>query len=358
MFMDKLVRNAKKLNKTIVLCDSELEAMSKAVIDIMNNNLCNLILVGNEDKIIKQLEKQGLDSVKTKKGLEVVDPRYYKFIDDFAKDFAKMRKKKGYDISFDEAKGFMQKSNYIGAMIVYKGYADGMISGLSSENKPFLPAFRIVGVKGNSKVSSFFMMIPPANYLSKEEVNGLPEQFSVMKKQKNVLFYSDCGLNINPDEKLLGEIAIQTINSAMSFGIKPKVSMLSFSTQGTAKGPLVDKVVNATRVANRKLNALKKKDDKYKDVLIEGEVQFDAAMLDFVAKKKLKQSKIMGKSNVLIFPDLNVGNIGYKMTERLGGYVAIGPVLQGLKKPVNDLSRGANAKDIYYMTAVTCLQSE
>jgi phosphate acetyltransferase len=210
-------------------------------------------------------------------------------------------------------------------MMVEKELADGMISGINSETKPYFPAFEIIKTReGISRASGLFIM-----------VNG-----------KKTYLFADCALNMNPTAEQLSEIAYTTAQTAISFGIKPKIAMLSFSTHGTAKHELVDKIVKATVL-------LKEKD---KDLIIDGEIQLDAAIIPEVAAKKCKDSPLAGEANILIFPDLNSGNIGYKLTERLGEYKAIGPIMQGLNKPINDLSRGASVQDIVDLAVITVIQ--
>lgn len=220
----------------------------------------------------------------------------------------------------------MKKPNYYGAMMFERNDADGMVSGLSSDTKPFIPAFEIIKTsEGISKASSVFFMI----------------------KDNKPLLFADCSMNIDPDVKTLAEIGAVTGDTAKTFGIDPKITFLSFSTKGTAKGPQVDKVKQGAEEC-KKLRP---------DYKIDGEIQFDAALLEDVAQKKCPDSEVAGKANTFIFPDLNSGNIGYKIAERLGGYKAVGPIFQGVRKPVNDLSRGAKPEDIADAAYITAMQS-
>jgi phosphate acetyltransferase len=238
-----------------------------------------------------------------------------------------MRKAKGKDLTMDAALERMRQPHYYGAMLVKEDKADGLISGYNSQTKPYYPAFEIITVKeGISRVSGVFIM--------------------VNKNDDKYYFFSDCAININPGSEQLAEIALTTAGTCVSIGVKPKVAMLSFSTRGSAQHEMVDKVRNAAAIVK----------EKDKDLIVEGEIQLDAAIVPEVCRKKCADSRLEGDANVLIFPDLNAGNIGYKLVERLGHYRAIGPVMQGLNKPVNDLSRGSSIEDIAALAAVTVLQ--
>ena len=227
----------------------------------------------------------------------------------------------------------VNKTHYFGALLVEVGDADGMVCGAACTTGETIRAIvYCVGIKPESKlISSFFVMVTPK------------EEFGV----KGTLFFADCGVNPNPNTEELASIAIDTATSFKQLMcMEPVVGMLSFSTKGSAKHELVDKVINATAIvkANRP------------DLIVDGEFQLDSAIVPSIAAKKAPDSKVAGKANCLIFPDLQAGNIGYKLTERLAGAVAIGPIIQGAKKPINDLSRGCNVDDIVYVTAITILQ--
>ncbi len=314
----KIQSSEKKLR--IVYPDGEIETCIKAVSILCAENIITPIILGNIKHINDIASKNGwnLD------GAEIIDPKI-SLSDDFVDTYYELRKHKKIDKNF--AKSQMEKVHFYGAMMVEKGLADGMVGGLTSKTKPFIPAFEIIKTKpGIKKASAIFFMA----------------------KDDDVKLYSDCAMNINPDSETLAQIGAASGDTAKAFGVDTNIAFLSFSTFGTAKDPLVDKVAEATRIA-------KSLRPEYN---IDGEMQFDAALLAAVAEKKCPDSPVAGKANVFIFPDLNAGNIGYKITERLGGYNAIGPIFQGLNKPVNDLSRGAKSEDIAnsgYLTAVQAM---
>jgi len=231
-------------------------------------------------------------------------------------------------MTYDECATALKKGNYFGTMLVKMGEADGLLGGATySTADTVRPALQLVKTKpGNKLVSSCFI-------LNKKKTDGSFERYAM----------GDCAINIDPAEDDLVEIAIETAKTAKVFEMDPKVAMLSYSTLGSGKGDSVDKMRNAT--AKAKEVAI--------DIDIDGELQFDAAFSPVVAKTKCKDSKVAGKANTFIFPDINAGNIGYKIAQRLGGFEAIGPVLQGLNAPINDLSRGCNAEEVYKMAIVT-----
>ena len=317
-FVEKLKEKIKqKGNMKVVYPDGEIETCIEAASLLCEEDIITPVILGNIDKIKSLAKKLGANIDKA----EIIDPNK-SLSDYYVKTYHEKRKNKG--ISMDEARKTMLKVNFYGAMMVEKGDVCGMVGGLTSETKPFIPAFHIVQTKpGISKSSAAFFMV----------------------KGDHVMIYADCAMNMNPDAKTLAEIGAASGDTAKAFGIEPIIAFLSFSTNGTAKDPLVDKVNEAAKLA-KKLRP---------DYLIDGEMQFDTALLADVAKKKWPDSPVAGKATIFVFPDLNAGNIGYKITERLGGYGPIGPVFQGLNKPVNDLSRGAKPRDIAdsgYLTAV------
>jgi len=226
----------------------------------------------------------------------------------------------------------MKKTNFFGAMLVRLGRFDGMVAGINSESKPFIPAFEIIKtMPGLTKASSMFFEVFP----------------------DKVLFYSDCGMNQDPNEDELAEIAIATAVTARQFWHQPRVAMLSYSTRGSAKHALVDKMRNATEKTKLKAKEMGM------DIVVDGEIQFDAAFIPEIAAKKAPGSPFATeRANTFIFPDLNAGNICYKVTERLAGAVALGPIFQGLNKPVNDLSRGASVIDIVNVALITVMQTQ
>ncbi len=317
-FIDGLKAKVKaKGNMKIVYPDGEVDTALQAAGILAKQGIITPVILGNTDKI-KSLAKElnvNLD------GVEVIDPAK-EANDDYINTYYELRKHKGIDKNF--AAEQMKKVNFYGAMLVEKGEVAGMVGGLTSATKPFIPAFEIVKTKpGLTKASSAFFMI----------------------RDELVFIYADCAMNINPDKEVLAQIGAASGDTAKAFGIEPKIAFLSFSTNGTATDALVDKVNEATKIA-------KKLRPQY---AIDGEMQFDCALLADVAAKKWADSPVAGKANVFVFPDLNAGNIGYKITERLGGFKAVGPIFQGLNKPVNDLSRGAKPEDVAdtgYLTAV------
>lgn len=243
--------------------------------------------------------------------------------DKYSERFYELRKHKG--ITLEDARRILKSKVYYGTMMVREGDADALISGsLSPTSSTLKPAFQILR-------------------------EGYASSFFIMERPGKVLIFADCAINPNPDSEELARIAVDTAKSAEKLGITPRVALLSFSTKGSARHEMVEKVAKASEIAKK----LTKK-SKYQ---IDGELQADAALAKEVAKIKAPKSSIAGRANVLIFPDLNSGNIGYKLVQRLGGYRAVGPVIQGLRKPVNDLSRGCSVQDIVDLAAVTSLQA-
>lgn len=303
----------------IVYADGEKDACLKAVSILLHENIITPMLLGDPKKIKQKAAELHIDLKETK----IINTET-SLSEDYVNTYYNLRKHKGIDMK--SAKDTMKKGNYYGAMMVEKNDADGMVSGLSSETKPFIPAFEIIkNEEGINRSSSVFFML----------------------KDNKPLLFADCSVNKNPDAKTLAEIGAITGDTAKTFGLDPKIAFLSFSTFGTSKGPEVDKVAEATKLA-------KSMRPQYK---IDGEIQFDAALLQEVASKKCPNSEVAGKANSFIFPDLNSGNIAYKIAERLGGYKAIGPVVQGIRKPVNDVSRGAEPEDIADLGYITALQA-
>ena len=247
-------------------------------------------------------------------------PEFEKYVE----NFMELRKHKG--CTRDQAVECMSQPHYFGAMMVREGLAHGMVSGLRSETKPFLPAFQVVKMrKGFSRASSVFVMCWP----------------------DRTFFYADCSVNIDPDSQTLAGIAVATAQTVKAFGLEPRVAFLSFSTRGSAEHARVDKVTEALRLAR----------EQAPDIAMDGEMQFDAALLPSVAERKYPGSEVAGQANVFIFPDLDAGNIAYKITERLGGAAAVGPILQGLNKPVNDVSRGCSVQDLVDVGVITGVQA-
>lgn len=327
MFLENIIEKAKKDIKTIVLPESEDIRTLKAAEMIQKQGIANIILVGNEVVIRKKAE--GLDISKAK----IIDPLYYDKFDSFAVEFYKLRKSKG--ITLETAKEMIKDPLYFGVMLVKMGEADGMVSGaIHSTANTLRPALQILkSTPGTNIVSSFFVMVvPDCRYGS----NG-------------TFVYSDCGLVENPSPEELAEIAAQAAKSfEMLVQQEPVVAMLSYSTYGSAKNELTDKVIKAAQIAKRKVPNLR----------LDGELQADAALVPSVGLSKAHGSNVAGEANVLVFPDLNAGNIAYKLTQRLAKAEAYGPITQGLAKPVNDLSRGCSAEDIVGVVAITCVQAQ
>lgn len=325
-FLDGIIAKAKANKKTIVLPESTDIRTIKATASILEQDIANIILIGDEGKIF-ELAK-GLDISKAK----IIDPTKSELLEDYVNTFYEMRKEKGVDMA--KAKETMVDPLYFGVMAVKKGLADGMVAGaINSTGNTLRPALQILKTAPGIKlVSSFFIMVVP----------------DCKYGEDGVFVFSDCGLVENPSADELSEIAISSAESFKSFvGKEPVVAMLSYSSYGSAKSVLTEKVVEATKLAKEKAPSLK----------LDGELQVDAAIVPEVGKSKAPESTVAGKANVLVFPDLNSGNIAYKLTQRLGKAEAYGPVLQGIAKPVNDLSRGCSAEDIVGVVALTCVQS-
>ncbi|MFH1212405.1 MAG: phosphotransacetylase [Candidatus Woesearchaeota archaeon] len=334
-----------KKKKKIVFTDVDDERLYAALKSILSRNICLPILVGEEKTILNMLKKHGLS------GKEIVffQPSKYKGISGFANDYFNIRKKKGMKI--EEAVKKIKEPVFFGAMLVKKGLADGMVSGLSSKTKPFIPAFHIIGLeKGAERVSGLFIM-RLSNAANNNKINNNKTNNNKTNNKAKTLYFADCAVNINPDEHQLAEIAILSGKTVRMLGDKPRIALLSFSTHGSAKHELAAKVQKAAKIA-KQLSRKRKL-----GLLIDGELQFDAAFIPEIQRRKCSWNILKGPANVFIFPDLNSGNICYKMVERLAGAKATGPILQGLKLPVNDLSRGCSGSDIAAAAKITCLQA-
>ncbi len=326
-FIDQIKARAKSDIKTIVLAEGEEIRNITAASIALKEGIANIILLGDEAKI-KEMAA-GLDISKA----TIINPITDERLGDYADTFYEMRKAKG--VEMDAAKKTMENTLYFGCMLVKKGVADGMVAGaINSTSNVMRSALQVLKTAPGTKlVSAFFIMCVPNCEFGH---NG-------------IFVYADSGLNENPDADQLSEIAISSAKTFKDIiGAEPNVAMLSYSTYGSAKNPLVDKVVEATRLAK----------EKRPDLNIDGEMQLDAAICQSVGKSKAPGSAVAGKANVLVFPDLNAGNIGYKLTERLAKAEAYGPITQGIAKPINDLSRGCKAEDIVGVIAITCVQAQ
>lgn len=329
-FIDEIKNRAKKDIKKIVLPESDDDRTLKATSEVLKQKFAEIILIGNKNKILERAKELSLDNIEE---AEIVDPNNSENYNEFVEQFYELRKHKGMTI--EKAKEFMLDNIYFGMMMVKQGYADGLVSGaVHSTSDTLRPALQILKTAPGTKlVSAFFMMIVP----------------NCTYGENGVFLFSDSGLNENPDSDALSEIAISSSKSfELLTGKTPKIAMLSYSSHGSAKSELTEKVIKATNLVK----------EKAPDLLVDGELQLDAAIIPEVAEYKAKGSPLKGEANILIFPDLNAGNIGYKLVQRLAKAEAYGPLCQGIAKPVNDLSRGCSSKDIEGVVAITAVQAQ
>lgn len=312
-------------NVNIVLPEGEDERVLTAATQLQATDYVTPIVLGNKDKIQSLANDKGLDLA----NIEVIDPSTSELKSELVDAFVERRNGKA---TKEQAEELLDNVNYFGTMLVYTGKAAGLVSGAThSTGDTVRPALQVIKTKpGVSKTSGIFFM---------------------MKGEEQYIF-GDCAINPELDAQGLAEIAVESAKSAQSFGMEPKVAMLSFSTKGSAKSDDVTKVQDALKLAQDKVA-----EEQLDNVVIDGEFQFDAAIVPSVAEKKAPGAKIQGDANVFIFPSLEAGNIGYKIAQRLGGYDAVGPVLQGLNSPVNDLSRGCSIEDVYNLSIITAAQS-
>ena len=326
--LDQIKSKARQLQNRIVLAEgTELRTLKAAEI-IINEKLARIILLGNPDKIEEITFKEGINV----SGAEIIDPETDDKRQQYAELMVEIRKSKG--LTIEEALASLNDPLVFGPMMIKAGDADGEIAGaINATGDVLRPALQYVKtLPGVSVVSGVFFM------LFKDKTVG----------DNGVLVFADCAVMPDPDERQLAEIAITTAKTAKAIaGIEPRIAMLSFSTKGSAKHPLVNKVVNATQIAREMDPSL----------LIDGEMQLDAALVEAVGQLKSPGSKVAGKANVLVFPGLESANIGYKLVQRLAGAEAIGPILQGMAAPINDLSRGCSVSDIVNMVAITANQA-
>ena len=317
----KLIDILKKSPKKIVFTEGTDPRILEASARLLSGTFLTPILVGKESDIRAAAEDAGFNI----RGAEIYDPENYEKMDAMVEKMVELRKGK---MTADECRAMLKKGNYFGTMLVAMGIADSLLGGATySTADTVRPALQLVKTKpGNSIVSSCFILVRPS------ATGG-----------NMVLAMADCAININPSEDELVEIATETVQCAKIFGVDPKVAFLSYSTFGSGKGPVVDKMRNAAEKAKAAMP----------EVPIEGELQFDAAVSPRVAQTKCPDSKVAGYANTFIFPDISAGNIGYKIAQRLGSFEAYGPILLGLNAPINDLSRGCNAQEVYSMAIIT-----
>ena len=319
-FMDQVRERVKGRDKRIVYPEGLEERAQRAAVLLKEGRLAQPVLVGGAAEVRSRAAASGLSL----EGIEVRDPASDSAAERFAATYFELRKQKG--VTLEAAREKARLPHYFAALMVKHGEADGFVSGLNSQTKPFLPAFEIVKLReGYGRASSAFIMAWP----------------------ERVLFFADCAVNIDPDPAGLAEIGRATAATARAFGFVPRVAFLSFSTRGSAKHDLVDRVREAVELARKAEPGL----------CADGEIQFDAAFVPAVAQKKCADSPLGGEANVFVFPDLNAGNIAYKIAERLGGAAAIGPIFQGLNRPVNDVSRGCSVQDLADVAVITAAQA-
>ena len=320
-FLTRMKAAAKADKKTVVLPEGEDQRTIDAAKIIVEEDLANLVILGDPDKIDLP-------------GVTVIDPKCGPKHEEYAQKFAELRAKKG--VTIEQARAQMNDATYYGTMMVKMGDADGLVSGACHSTADTLrPALQILKTAPGTKlVSAFFIMCTST------------PQFGT----DGTLIFADCGLNINPTSDELSEIALASAKSWQTFmgGAEPHVAMLSYSTMGSAGGEVAKKVQEAVAFCKKKAP----------EVAIDGDLQLDAAIVPTVAQLKAPGSPVAGKANVLVFPDLEAGNIGYKLVQRFAGAEAYGPILQGIAKPVNDLSRGCSAEDIVGVVAITAVQAQ
>lgn len=328
-FVEDIKNRAKQEIKTIVLPEATDIRTLKATDIILKEEFCKIVLIGNKEEVLNLAKENDLDVSKA----EIIEPSKSDSYEEYVNAFYELRKHKG--MTMEKSEELMLDPVFFGMMMVKQGKADGLVSGAAHSTADTLrPALQILKTAPGTKLVSTFVVMDVPNCEYGE--NG-------------VFLFSDCGLNQNPDSESLSEIAISTAKSFKQIvGKEPKIAMLSYSTMGSAKAEEVDKVRNATELVK----------EKAPELAVDGEMQFDAAIVPSIAKSKAPESDVAGKANTLIFPDLQAGNIGYKLVERLAKAEAYGPICQGMAKPVNDLSRGCKAEDIVGVVAITCVQTQ
>jgi phosphate acetyltransferase len=304
----------------IVFPEGNDERILRAASRLASDGVLTPIVIGNVDKVQSAAAQSGVKL----DGCELVDPASFSGMDDLVKSFVERRKGKATE---EDAKKILLDGNYFGTMLVYTGQAQGLVSGAAHSTADTVrPALQIIKTKeGVRKTSGVFIMV----------------------REEEKYVFADCAINISPDSQDLAEIAVESAKTAEMFDIDPRVAMLSFSTKGSAKSAETEKVVQAITIAK----------EKSPQLTVDGEFQFDAAFVPSVAEKKAPGADIQGNANVFVFPSLEAGNIGYKIAQRLGNFEAVGPILQGLNAPVNDLSRGCNEEDVNKLALITAAQT-
>ncbi|CAH0345026.1 phosphate acetyltransferase [Bacillus sp. CECT 9360] len=307
-------------NLRIVFPEGQDERILTAAGRLAKEKLVTPVLIGN----IKQVQEKAKSLGVSVEGAEIYDPHNYMMMDELVASFVERRKGKATE---EEARKILLDENYFGTMLIFTNKADGLVSGAAHSTADTVrPALQIIKTKeGVRKTSGVFIMV----------------------REDEKYVFADCAINIAPDSTDLAEIAIESARTAQMFDIEPRVAMLSFSTKGSAKSPETDRVAEAVQEA-KKMNPM---------LILDGEFQFDAAFVPSVAQKKAPDSPLQGDANIFIFPSLEAGNIGYKIAQRLGNFEAVGPILQGLNRPVNDLSRGCNEEDVYKLGIITAAQA-
>lgn len=317
---DSLKSKIEGKNVRLVFPEATDARIMGAVVRLKRENLAEPVLIGNPDEVRKFAKESGFDI----NGIEIYDPANYDKYDEMVAAFVERRKGKATE---EQAREILQNVNYFGTMLVYMDVADGLISGaVHSTADTVRPALQIVKTRPGIKLTS--------------------GAFIMLRKSDRFLF-SDCAINPDPNAEQLAEIAVESARTAEIFDIDPKVALLSFSTKGSGSGPMVDKVREATEIAKQMAPEL----------ALDGELQFDTAFDSVVAEQKAPHSEVAGTATVFVFPELQSGNIGYKIAQRLGGFEAIGPILQGLNKPIADLSRGCIEEDVYKLSIITANQA-
>lgn len=317
---EKLKEVALEKKRTIILPEGKDKRVLQAAARLQADGYANVQIAGKTKEILTSAQENEIDLGK----VTVIDMETFPQLDQMANDLVKLRHGK---VSIEEAYELLKTPPYFGTMMVYEGWSDGMVSGATHSTADTVrPALQIIKTKpGMTRVSGAM----------------------IMEWDEEKYIFADCAINIDPDSETLAEIAFQSAQTAKMVNLDPKIAMLSFSTKGSAKGPMVEKVQKAVKIMHA----------EHPEIMCDGELQFDAAFVPKIGKAKAPDSKVAGQANVFIFPELQSGNIGYKIAERLGNFQAIGPVLQGLAAPINDLSRGCSTEDIYLLSILTAAQA-